>query len=349
MTDKQEHLDVAGLKSLVDSTIQSTMAAREGGEEAAKFLDFGVEQDFQLVQPQGGRRGNKADKGDQVPNPLVTNSEIGERTTVVAINWLIKTSQTLLHQVNQQAETIYRLNKLQAKVEEVEKKSEEMVTKVGELVTKVEVVDSKVVKEEEKTNRMVVEEDRLLQNSYRGQLCVSSPELHGKPSLAIKEPKEDTEGGFRGLENHTQTALRMLKLKYGVTFQETEVELCHPTGKGAVGRQGHPSTFIIKFNHRGSRSAWERLQHAMMTGRDLLHPGLDNPFASITNIYVNNFLTPRRAKFLQDVVKVARKEKKIVNYTVDEVGSIRVKKERGERKPWAIITSKEELDTFVRG
>ena len=48
-------------------------------------------------------------------------------------------------------------------------------------------------------------------------------------------------------------------------------------------------------------------------------------------------------------MKVARKEKKIVNYTVDEVGSIRVKKERGERKPWAIITSKEELDTFVRG
>ena len=82
---------------------------------------------------------------------------------------------------------------------------------------------------------------------------------------------------------------------------------------------------------------------------DLHHPGVPNPFASDANVYINNFVTPRKAKFLQEVVKVARKEGRITNYTVDEGGNIRVKKERGQHKPWALITTKEELDNFIRG
>ena len=343
MTDNKL-LDFEGLKCLVDSTIQSTMAAREGGEEAPKFLDFGVEQDFQLVLPPGKTR-----KGDPVPTPLHTIEGNADRTLVVTINWLIKANQLLIHKVNQQAESIHKLSQLQTKVEEAEKKSEELVTKVEEVVTKVEVVVTKVVKEEEKTSKMEVEEERQAQNSLRGQICVSSPELPNRESLAVKGPMEDTQGGFRGVENHTQTALRMIKAKHGVTFQPSEVELCYATGKGRVGRQQHPSTYIIKFNTRGPGSAWERLQHSLMTGRDLHHPGVPNPFASDANVFVNNFLTPKRAKFLQEVVKVARKEGRITNYTVDETGNIRVKKERGQHKPWALITTKEEMDAFVRG
>ena len=342
MTDKL--LDEAGLQCLVDSTIQSTMAAREGGEEAAKFIDFGVEQNFQLVLPPGKTR-----KGDPVPTPLHTIAGNTDRTMVVTINWLIKTNQHLINQVNQQAETIHKLSQLQTKVEEGERKSEELVSKVEAVVTKVEVVDAKVVKEEKKTCKMEEEEERLSQYSLRGQICVSSPELPGKESLAVKVPTEDTQGGYRGVENHTKTALRLIKAKHGITFQPSEVELCYPTGKGRVGRQGHPSTYVVKFNTRGPGSAWERLQYSLMTGRDLHNPGVPNPFTSDANVYVNNFVTPRRAKFIQEVVKVARKEGRITNYTVDEGGHIRVKKERGQNKPWALINTKEELDIFVRG
>ena len=174
--------------------------------------------------------------------------------------------------------------------------------------------------------------------------------LPGKASLAIKPVVSDQEGGFHGVERHIDTALRMYKAKTGRQFDKSTIYKCHPIGKKMVGARegfkGFPDTYVIGFSQRCPGSEWDILQHGLLTGKQLNDPSSETPFQTKENVYINNLLTPRRSKLLVEEVKPAKKAGKILNYSVDQLGAIRVRVGQG-RGRWHSITTSEEFNKLI--
>ena len=194
--------------------------------------------------------------------------------------------------------------------------------------------------------------DRQQQHSLVGTFTISSPDLPGKPSLARKEQVRDAQGNTIGLESQLQTTMRMLRASCGLTFPESDIESIYPIGKTRMDKTdtspGQSTTWAVKVSNRRPGSVWDQLQTGITTGRVLNHK--DQFFLKPnSNVYLNNFLTPKRATFLKEVIKPARSAGKILNYTVDQWGAIRVRRASGSGRPWAVVTTREELNTFTSG
>jgi hypothetical protein len=125
-------------------------------------------------------------------------------------------------------------------------------TEVKNIQTKVKNVETKINEQEDK-------HDDLRQRSMKGNIIVGSPEINGKPSLAFKEAKTDQQGGLLGRETDTDVALRLIKAKTGVEFQHSEIQACHPIGKGRVGHN-QADTYVVRVWDRSPGSNWEILQ-----------------------------------------------------------------------------------------
>ena len=345
-------INLDGLKSLVSTAIQSSKEAREGKQA----IDFEVEESFRLVNKETRKASNT------VPNPLVTYNNDEERHMVVAFNWLVKINLGLVTKFNLQAEAIHKLSLLQSNVTRVEKqllkceeavaKVEEVEVKLGEVESKVEDAKTKVEKTEEKAAKLELDGDKQMQHSLVGTFTISSPDLAGKPSLARKEQVRDAQGNCIGLESHLQTTMRMLRASCGLTFPDADIESVYPIGKTRLDKTdtslGQSTTWVVKVGNRRPGSTWDELQTGITTGRVLNNK--DQFFLKPnSNVYLNNFLTPKRATFLKEVIKPARAARKILNYTVDQWGLIRVRRAAGSGRPWAVVTTKEELQTFISG
>ena len=325
-------LNLEALGALVDEAKESTRLVQESGEQASKLLDFSSLSESFSLQPEGRRPATNFNINKPDPN---------NKNIMVCINWLLSLNTTLIKKINEQSNMLSTALKLQeesmARVEEVERKAKEQEVKCQQLEVKVE--------------KLEVEEDFVRQQHLIGQITISSPALPGKASLAIKPIRSDEEGGFKGVERHIDTALRMYEAKTGRKLPKSAVYKCHPIGKKKVGGRegfaGFPDTYMLGISQRCPGSEWDVLQHALMTGKDLNNPSDDStPFFSKENVYINNLLTPKRSKLLVEVVKPARKAGKITGYCVDQLGGIRVRVGQG-RGRWHTITTLEGFNNII--
>ena len=259
-----------------------------------------------------------------------------------AVNFLVNLCHGLVDTVNHQAARLKVLEEEKTKLEEVKEKLEEvkvkMVTNVREAEAKVEV---KMMNLEEET-------DNVKQRSMEGCITVSSPHNTNKETRFINLPITDQFGTDR-TEQDVEMVLRVVGERSLVKFPVEEVEACYPLEQGRDGRR--PTNWFVKFKTRRVGSQWHTLAAGMRTG---FNPDTKTGFPE-ANIYLNHPLTPRRARFLKEVVKVAHREKKVGKYMVDERGSIWAKKvkggrfERGDQFKYWPVTTKEEVERVAHG
>merc|ERR1712082_320353 len=107
----------------------------------------------------------------------------------------------------------------------------------------------------------------------------------------------------------TDLVLRMIYEKTGVWIPYTDVSACHRFGK----EKNH--SFVLKVWNRKQYSAWDELSWMLKVGK-----GFSNQ-----NIFINFMLTARRTELCKQV-RLAKKDKKIIKYSVDLNGKICVKK-----------------------
>ena len=153
------------------------------------------------------------------------------------------------------------------------------------------------------------EVDETRQRGMKGNLIVSSPQNGNARTIA----KHETFGGKR--ESDSEMVIRIIKMKTGVEIAPDDVSACHQIGK----KDNH--AYVIRLNNRKHGSAWHSLCEGMMTGKSV--PG--GNFDKDVNLFLNFQLTKKRAK-LAKAVRLARKEKRIHKFYINQNGVIKVKR-----------------------
>ena len=153
------------------------------------------------------------------------------------------------------------------------------------------------------------EVDETRQRGMKGNLIVSSPQNGNARTIA----KHDTINGKR--ESDSEMVIRIIKMKTGVEIAPDDVSACHQIGK----KDNH--AYVIRLNDRKNGSAWHNLSEGMMTGKSTS----GGNFVKEVNLFLNFQLTQKRAK-LARVVRLARKDKKIYKFYINQNGVIKVKK-----------------------
>jgi hypothetical protein len=314
--------DFNSLEALVSKVGKSTMEAASKKKDMFS-MDLDLEkEDFTPVKSQTGAKKRK----DRLKNKtwgetlLVDQTKGSEEQTAVAINWLLKICSALVDKVNDLSD------------------KEEMVK------TQVEKQEKQV---EKKVESLEAECDAQRQKSMQGNLIVSSP---SGPKATEFVRRDVTVGGVQRKEKDVEMVTRVIKEKSAVEFKESEVQACHPLGRGKDGKE--PTTWIIRISNLRPKSNWDTLCAGMKTGKVTTDGTTFTNFTD-TNVYLNHQITPKRSKFLQEEVKVAHKNKKIGKYMVDERGQIRVKKEKGTREDrgdqfkFYTVANKEELQKVI--
>ena len=289
-----------------------------GGRMATvvKALNFDVlgvtNDDFELEVASSTRRSANS------LGPLVLDSTLPqeERTKEVAINWLLQVSKVLVEKYNEYAAVINSaFNSLQGQVDKLEEEKEELV---------------------KRCDRLELDTDALRQRSMKGNLIVSSPKQGGVESRLVRLPRQ--QDGYQGKETTTQMVLRAVEEHSRVVFPLGDVAACHQLG----GRDSH--TYILRISNLSPHSAWDTLTAGMMGKKDA-----EGRYFKKDNIYLSHQLTPSRATFVKEVVKVAHKAKRITGYSTDQNGITRVSKTLGLGRRWVAVATKEELEAFIRG
>ena len=253
-----------------------------------------------------------------------------------AINWLIGICSGLVDTVRAQAIRLDKLEEAKAKLVEDVKELEEEKEK---LATEVKVVEEKV---EVKMVHLEEDTDDVRQRSMQGCITVSSPNTNTTQSLFTNRPKDDGSGVGRN-ESDLEMVLRAVEAKARVQFDEREVVDFYPLEQGQHNRR--PTKWFIRFNTLRPESHWQALAAGMRTGQGL----------TSANVYLNHLLTPRRAKFVREVVKVAHKERRLGKYMVDQRGNTWVKQvkgglyDRGDQYKYWLVTNKEEVEKVEKG
>ena len=289
-----------------------------GGRMATvvKALNFDVlgvtGDDFELEQASSTRRESNS------LGPLVLDSALPEeeRTKEVAINWLLQVSRVLVEKYNEYATIINSaFNSLQGQVDKLEEEKEQLVRRC---------------------DKLELDSDALRQRSMKGNLIVSSPKQGGVESRLVRLPRQ--QDGYQGKETTTQMVLRAVEEHSRLVFPEGDIDACHQLG----GRDSH--TYILRVSNLRPHSAWDTLTAGMMGKKDA-----EGRYFVKDNIYLSHQLTPSRATFVKEVVKVAHKAKRISGYSTDQNGVTRVSKTLGLGRRWVAVSTKEELEAFIRG
>lgn len=320
--------DLKALDSLIQKVGKSQMEAEER-QGLLTLTTLGLEQeDYKNNRVQSKKKEKEQQKQRLKNRPfgeslLVNSTEDGDKGEVqrmgTAINWLCKLCETLVDKVNE----------LSIQGKEVVAKEEKLEKEVEAKVEKVELAH-----------------DELQQRSMKGNIIVSSPSNGSKQTLFVREKVR--EGGVTRNESDVAMVSRAIRRKSLVGFEPGEVEECHPLGpKPGDGQE--PTTWVIRIGNRKPGSHYATLCAGMKTG----YNSTAQSNFSKDNLYLNHQITPRKAKFLKDVVKVAFSEKKIGKYLVDERGQIRIKKvrgskeQRGDQYNYWTVTSKEEVERVI--
>ena len=249
------------------------------------------------------------------------------------------------------------LEQIQKKFEDMERKDRESLENIiNEKVEKTEAVLEKKIDEEiEKRNtenkefiinhikeqKDNLEElcDRKLkdletkcdegrQREMKGTLIISSPE-RGQIRTEAEHRRRDWEDGSHGVESDLDMVIRMVYEKTGVWIPHCDVSACHRFGKA----RSH--SYVLQIWNRKQYSAWEALSWMMLTGKGY----------SDKNIFINFMLTARRTE-LSKQVRMAKKDRKIAKYSIDQNGKIWIKK-IGSDNDFYTVSSMEDLENFI--
>ena len=279
--------------------------------KALNFDALGVnDDDFELEVASSTRKGSKS------LGPLVLDSSLPqeERTKDVAINWLLQLSKVLVEKYNEYAGVINSaFNSIQGQVDKLEEEKEELVRRC---------------------DKLELDNDSVRQRSMKGNLIVSSPRQGEVGSRLVRLPRE--QGGYQGQETTTQMVLRAVEEHSRLVFPLEDVAACHQLG----GKDSH--TYILKVSNMKPNSTWDTLTSGMMGKK------INGSHFNKDNIYFSHQLTPARATFVKEVVKVAHKAKRITGYSTDQNGVTRVCKTLGLGRRWHPVATKEELEQFIR-
>ena len=263
-----------------------------------------------------------------------------------AVNWLVCFCDSLVDTFMNQAVKLKSLEDEKSRLEEVVKELEE--EKVKKVEEKVEVLEVKNLKVEEKMVMLEEDNDEVRQRGLKGCITVSSPRGHNKQTLFVRQTITMEDQTVRN-ESHLEMVLRVVNLKARVKFQLEEVVNYYPLEPSINGQD--PTIWFVQFGNLQPCSNWDALQAGMKTG---FHPVSGSSFTD-ANVYLNFQVTPRKTRFLREVVKPAHKQGKLGKYLVDERGQILVKQkrgsraERGEEYLYYLVTTKEEVARVVEG
>ena len=184
----------------------------------------------------------------------------------------------------------------------------------------------KALKEEIDTLNGEIDETR--QRGMKGNLIISSPQNGNADTIA----KHEVFNGKR--ESDIEMVARIVKMKTGVEIDPFEVSACHRIGK----KENH--AYVIRLNDRKNGSAWHNLSEGMMTGKSTS----GGNFVKDVNVFLNFQLTQKRAK-LARVVRLARKDKKIYKFYINQNGVIKVKKTVADN--YIEVKSEFDLNTII--
>ena len=183
---------------------------------------------------------------------------------------------------------------------------------------------------QKKHDELEKECDEGRQREMKGTLIISSPQRGNNiNTLAVHRPLLDYQGNTLGMETDLDLVLRMVAAKTGVRFQISDVVACHRIGKK------NSFSFVLKIGNRQPYSSWDALNHGMMTG---------NGFTN-ANVFINFMLTKKRTE-LSKQVRQARKDRQIMNYSVDQNGKFFVKKSV-ENNAWKQVFSIEDIQKIT--
>ena len=163
----------------------------------------------------------------------------------------------------------------------------------------------------------------------KGNILVSSPARGNKTTCMT--PQARTGEGQRGMESETEMVLRLIQEKTAVTIPLEDVVACHPMGKR------EKNTFVVRIINRKPGSAWELLTASMMKPS-----GMDKQ----KNVFLNYQLTKDRAA-LAKAVRQAKTDGKILAYSVDQNGKVKIKK-IGSVGEYTTVTSEENMNGMLQ-
>ena len=162
----------------------------------------------------------------------------------------------------------------------------------------------------------------------KGTLIISSPE-RGQIRTEAEHRRREWQDGSYGVESDLDMVIRMVYEKTGVWIPYTDVSGCHRFGKA------RSLSYVLKIWNRKQHSAWEELSWMMLTGKGYYDK----------NIFINFMLTARRTE-LSKQVRMAKKDRKIAKYSIDQNGKIWVKK-TGTEKDFFTVSCIEDLENLT--
>ena len=146
-------------------------------------------------------------------------------------------------------------------------------------------------------------------------LCNSNIRIHnGKTFHIAAKNRIKVVDGVQFQETDLDMVIRLIKQKTNLAVPVDDVKACHILGKPGCG------IYIISFSNRNPGSAWEALSDSLTTGK--IHMLEDNIFL--------NFQLSKTKEDISFKVRLAKKEKKLYSYTIDQDGVIKVKKNRDD-------------------
>ena len=234
------------------------------------------------------------------------------KNTPLVINWIVNILKSVLEKLDEQGDMI------KVHTEALKDPKDILNVAKNEEVEALKVTNDK----------LRVEIDETRQRGLKGNIIVSSPVRPGKDTCF--KPKQLTEGGNQVKEADIDMVLRLIEEKTLVAIPKEDVIACHPMGRR------EKNTFIITVNNRKPGSAWERLTAAMMKSSIITKD---------CNVFVNFQLTKERGA-LAKVVRLAKTAGRISNYSVDQNGKIKIKK-NGDAKEYIPVTSEEHMNGML--
>jgi len=179
-------------------------------------------------------------------------------------------------------------------------------------------VDSKADQQEvnilkQKLDHLEKECDEVRQRGMKGNLIISSPGIQGKSSLMVSNTI--TIQGEQRKESDQEMIQRLIKVKTGVVVPVRVMTACH-----AINKRGSDSSSVVSISDRAPGSAWEVLAAGLLTGKN------SNTRENFTdaNVYINFQITKNKSELVK-AAKVAKKDRKIKKYGVDQNGRLTVK------------------------
>ena len=171
--------------------------------------------------------------------------------------------------------------------------------------------------------------DEGRQREMKGTIIVSSPQRGRINTLAVHKSWPDSQGYLTG-ETDMDLVLRMVQMKTGIRFSNSDVVACHRIGKK------ESNSFVLKIGNRQPFSCWDALTHGMMTGTNFTQ----------ANVFINFMLTKKRTEMSKQVRQM-RKDSKIQNYSIDQNGKFFIRK-IGDDNKFHEVSSIDAIENLIK-